>query len=45
LHNPISDIYNSSIEKWKRPENEERAKELSSIPDAISLLKELNYPV
>ena len=43
LFSPISDIHNSSVNKWEKSENTQRAAALTSIPEGKSLLKRLNY--
>ena len=43
LFTSISAISNSSVGKWRNPENRERVGQLTKIPGAIALLKKYNY--
>lgn len=43
LFSKIEKINANSVGKWKRPEYQERVKELTSIPEGLSLLNQLGY--
>ncbi|MCF8226894.1 MAG: sulfotransferase [Bacteroidales bacterium] len=43
LFNEITKIHGSSIGKWKRPENKHRVAQLTKLPEAVKLLKQLKY--
>lgn len=43
LYSDISKLSNRSIGKWKRPENSQRVKQLTSIPSAMELLEKYGY--
>lgn len=43
LYSPIQQISDSSVGKWKNPENKDRVRQLTTIPEALALLKKMDY--
>lgn len=43
LYSPIQQINKDSVGKWKAPEHVQRVRKLIEIPEAVALLKKMNY--
>ena len=40
---PVQNLYSHALDRWRKPEHEKRVKEFMDNPEAVKLMKKLDY--